>query len=64
MKICDVLKNSTISISEISKQTGIDVSILYKYRSGVKDISVRNAKKLGKLLKFNWWLVFEDENEK
>lgn len=61
MKLCDVLKNSSIPIPEISKQTEIDVSILYKYRSGIRGISVRNAKKLGKLLGFDWWLLFEEE---
>lgn len=63
MKLCDVLKNSSIPIPEISKQTEIDVSILYKYRSGIRGISIRNAKKLGKLLGFDWWLLFEEEEE-
>lgn len=64
MKVCEVIKNSGIPIKEISKQTGIDYSILNKYSHGLRRPSVRNAKILGNFLKFDWWLLFENDDEK
>ncbi len=64
MKVCEVIKNSGIPIKEISKQTRIDYSILCKYRRGLRSPSIRNAKILGKFLKVDWWLLFENDDEK
>ncbi|MEY8320327.1 helix-turn-helix transcriptional regulator [Lachnospiraceae bacterium 46-61] len=64
MKISNILENSNISLYELSKQTGVEYSTLHKYRRGVRNISVRNAKILGKYFGIDWWLFFENENER
>lgn len=63
MDIKEVLKNSDLTLEEISRNTGINYHTLQKYSSGARKISVKNAKVLGRFLGFHWWLLFEEEKE-
>ena len=64
MKLKEIAKQKGLSIKEISRQTGIDYHVLQKFSNGTrKNLSVTNAKILGKFLGFDWWLLFEEEKK-
>ena len=64
MKLSNILKHKGMTIEELSKKTGINYHTLQKYSSCVRQPSIKNAKILGEFLGIDWWLLFEDENEK
>lgn len=61
MKLKEIAKQKELSIKEISRKTGIDYHVLQKYNKGIRGISVKNAKILGKFFNVNWWEFFEEE---
>ena len=63
MRIDVILRECGLSLKELSKQTSIGYYTLQKYGTGKRNISVKNAKKLGKFLKFDWWLLFEEDEK-
>lgn len=63
MKLNNILREKGITILELSEQTGINYYTLQKYNSEVREPSVKNAKILGKFLKFDWWLLFENDKD-
>lgn len=63
MKLNNILKYKGLTIQEVSEKTGINHHTLRKYSSCVREPSVKNAKILGAFLGFDWWLLFEEENE-
>lgn len=64
MKLNNLLKTKGITIQKLSEQTGINYHTLQKYSCEVREPSVKNAKILGKFLKIDWWLLFENDDEK
>lgn len=64
MKLKELAKQKDLSIKEISRQTGINYHILQKFSKGTRqNISVKDAKILGKFLQVNWWEFFEEEEK-
>lgn len=64
MKLKEIAKQKGLSIKEISRQTGINYHILQKFSKGTRqNISVKDAKTLGKFLQVNWWEFFEEEEK-
>lgn len=63
MKLHKILRDKGISIKEISELTGIKYGTMFKYSSGERNISVKAAKKIGKVLDVPWWKFFEDETD-
>ncbi len=62
MKLNNILIKKGITIQKLSEQTGINYHTLQKYSCEVRKPSIKNAKILGKFLKFDWWLLFEDDD--
>ncbi len=64
MKIREMLKERKMTVQELSQKTKINCHTLQKYYSGARNITVGNAKKIGEILKFDWWLLFEKKEDK
>ncbi|MGX8834340.1 helix-turn-helix transcriptional regulator [Amedibacillus sp. YH-ame6] len=47
-------KNKGLSKSQVAELVGVQCSVIGKYERGERRPSPEVAKKLGKLLKFNW----------
>ena len=52
-----------MSVKQLSEQTGINYGTMLKYSSGERNISVKAAKKISKVLDVPWWKFFEDETD-
>ena len=61
MRLKEMLEERKMTIKELSQKTKINYHTLQKYHSGARNITVSNAKKIGEILKFDWWLLFERE---
>lgn len=53
-----ILKQKKITAKQLSEETGIHCSTIQKYSSGQRMPTVDNAKKIAKVLKIDWWLLF------
>lgn len=59
----NILRFGKVNMVELSRMTGIGYYTLQKYNCGARGITVANAKKIGKALGFDWWLLFETEEQ-
>lgn len=64
MKLNNILIERNMTLRQLSEATGINISSIQKYSCEKRKPTVNNAKKIGKFLGFDWWLLFEDENDK
>lgn len=63
MKLKQAIKESGMSLNEISKLTDIKYRTLRAYESEYRNLTVKAAKALGKVLDVNWYAFFEEEKE-
>ncbi len=63
MKVYTILRKCDLSLKEVSRQTNIGYYTLQKYSTGERNVSVKNAKKLGAFFEFDWWLLFEEDKK-
>lgn len=55
-----ILKERKLTARQLSDMTGINISAIQKYSCGARKPTVENAKKIGKALGIDWWLLFTD----
>lgn len=53
------IKNN-LTQKEIGKLLGTSGNMYQKYEYGQLELPVRHAKKLGKIYKIDWWILYED----
>ena len=62
--ICSILREFRLkngySQREIGEVIGTSTNMYQKYEYGQVELPVRHAKKLGKLYKIDWWILYED----
>ncbi len=46
--------------SELAKQVGVNNRTISSYETGARDLPVKIAKKIGKVLNIDWWQLYED----
>lgn len=63
MKVKEILKNSNLTLAEISRRTGISYNTLWCYKSGRRKLTIKAARKLATVLGMDWKDFFEDETE-
>lgn len=61
MKLNYILKERKITAQQLSEMTGINCSTIQKYSCEQRKPTVENAKRIGEILKFDWWMLFEDK---
>lgn len=44
---------------ELGSEVGVDARTISSYETGVRDLPVRIAKRIGKVLKIDWWILYE-----
>lgn len=47
--------------SELAKQVGVNYRTISSYETGARDMPVKVAKKIGKVLNIDWWILYEEE---
>lgn len=50
-----------LSQTELANRAGITVGRYNHYETGKRELPVAIAKEIGKVLKIDWWLIYEDE---
>lgn len=45
--------------SELAKQVGVNYRTISSYETGARDMPVSVAKKIGKVLNIDWWILYE-----
>lgn len=55
------MAEQNISGKELSAQTGINLSSIYKFTCGDRTPSVKDAKKIAAALGFDWTRFYEEE---
>ena len=51
---------SGMSQDELAKKVGVNYRTISSYETGARDMPVRIAKKIGKVLNIDWWILYED----
>lgn len=51
---------SGMSQEELAKKVGVNYRTISSYETGARDMPVKVAKKVGKVLNIDWWLLYED----
>ena len=51
---------SGMSQEELAKKVGVNYRTISSYETGARDMPVRVAKKIGKVLNIDWWILYED----
>ena len=51
---------SGMSQGELAKKVGVNYRTISSYETGARDMPVRVAKKVGKVLNIDWWILYED----
>lgn len=49
-----------MSQEELAKKVGVNYRTISSYETGARDMPVRVAKKIGKVLNIDWWILYED----
>ena len=45
---------------ELGSEVGVNARTISSYETGVRELPVKIAKKLGKILKIDWWILYDD----
>lgn len=45
---------------EWGSEVGVDSRTISSYETGVRELPVKIAKRIGKIFKINWWILYED----
>ena len=61
MKILKELRlDFNMSQRELAEKVGVNYRTISSYETGVRDMPVSVAKKIGKVLNIDWWLLYEE----
>ncbi len=56
-------KNKNLTMAEVAARSNISESYYSMIESGNRDVPVHTAKKIAKVLEFNWTKFYEDDPE-
>ncbi len=59
VKVKEILKNSGLTLAEISRRAGMSYNSLWCYKSGRRNLTVKSARKLATALGMDWKDFFE-----
>ena len=45
---------------ELGSEVGVDARTISSYETGVRDLPVWLAKRIGKIFEVDWWILYED----
>lgn len=61
MKILkDLRVDLNMSQRELAEKVGVNYRTISSYETGARDMPVKVAKKIGKVLNIDWWILYED----
>lgn len=64
MNLKEIRKDANLTQANLADVCGCERSIIGKIENGTATPSVRLAKKIAKVLNFDWTLFYKDEEEK
>ncbi len=59
----EIRKNKNLTMAEVAARSNISESYYSMIESGNRDVPVHTAKKIAKVLGFNWTKFYEDDPE-
>lgn len=62
-KLKDIRLSMSMSQYELAKKVGVNYRTISSYETGARDLPVKVAKKIGKVLQIDWWTLYEDEED-
>ena len=45
---------------DLGSEVGVDARTISSYETGVRELPVKIAKRIGKIFKIDWWILYED----
>ena len=62
-KLKEIRLSMKMSQDELAKKVGVNNRTISAYETGVRELPVKIAKKIGEVLEIDWWLLYEDDEE-
>ncbi|WP_262123435.1 helix-turn-helix transcriptional regulator [Anaerococcus sp. Marseille-Q5996] len=53
-------KAANMKQKELAEKVGVNCRTISSYETGARDMPVKVAKKIGKVLNIDWWILYED----
>lgn len=62
-KLKEIRLSMKMSQNELAKKVGVNYRTISSYETGVRELPVKVAKKIGEVLEIDWWTLYEDDKE-
>lgn len=62
-KLKEIRIAKNLKQNELAKKVGVNYRTISSYETGVRDLPVKVAKRIGEVLQIDWWILYEDEED-
>lgn len=59
-KLKSLRNERNMTQKELGSEVGVDARTISSYETGARELPVKVAKKIGKIFKIDWWILYED----
>ena len=60
-KLKEIRIAKNLKQNELANKVGVNYRTISSYETGARDLPVKVAKRIGKVLQVDWWTLYEDE---
>lgn len=60
-RLKEIRLDKNLKQNELAKKVGVNYRTISAYETGARDLPVKVAKKIGKVLQVDWWILYEDK---
>lgn len=61
-KLKEIRISKNLKQNELAKKVGVNYRTISSYETGARDLPVKVAKRIGKVLQIDWWILYEDKD--
>lgn len=62
-KLKEIRIAKNLKQNELAKKVGVNYRTISSYETGVRELPVNIAKKIGEVLEIDWWTLYEDKED-
>ena len=62
-KLKEIRIAKNLKQNELAKKVGVNYRTISSYETGVRELPVKVAKKVGEVLEVDWWTLYEDKED-
>lgn len=62
-KLKEIRIAKNLKQNELAKKVGVNYRTISSYETGVRELPVNIAKKIGEVLEVDWWTLYEDKED-